>query len=147
MEYSQQQVRRAIGISTETIRYWKRALSPLADKSGKTVAFSAGEILALTIVNILVRSYRMDISVIAPIANPLFEVCRQPLRFGRHPTFLWIDLDAPSLALVTELQRVPTDRHCLVVPVSCLWQQISENLTATDRSGEQQELLPLASVR
>ncbi|MBK7014461.1 MAG: hypothetical protein IPH39_02550 [Sulfuritalea sp.] len=146
MEYTQQQVRSAIGVGQQTFRYWKQSLPPLARKSGKTAAFSVGEMLALSVVNHLVQICKIDVSALAPIADDLFKICSRPLLFSRHPTIAWIDLAAKIIGVPSDGREVPTDRVCLIIPLSLLWQQISESLTETDRSGEQRELLPLASV-
>lgn len=146
MEYTQQQVRLAIGAGEQALRYWKRFLPPLIEKNGKAALFSVGEMLALLVVKQLVQAYKTDVSAIGPIAEELFSICSRPLLFNRHPTLLWIDLQRQQIALVRNSSDLPTDRLYLVIPISQLWQEISTTLIDVDRPGEQRELIPLASV-
>lgn len=147
MEYTQKQIRSALGLAQQTIRYWKSSLPPLARKSGKTALFTVGEMLALSVVNHLVHDNKMDISALTPVAEELFKLCSRPLLFSRHETVIWIDLKEKTLAIARDSKELPMDRVYLVIPVSQLWQQISEKLTEADGLGEQKELLPLAAVR
>ncbi len=146
MEYTQQQVRLAIGVGQQTFRYWKQSLPPLAMKSGKAAVFSAGEMLALSVVNHLAQVCKIDVSALTSVAEDLFKICSRPLLLSRHPTIVWIDLATKSLAITSDTRDLPTDRVCLVVPLSLLWQQISTSLMEPNRLGEQKELLLLASV-
>lgn len=147
MQYTQSQVRNAIGAGEQTMRYWKRVLPFLKKKSGKSALFSAGEMLALSVINQLVQAHKMDISVIGPISDDLFSICSRPLLFSRHHTLLWIDLKSNETSLVTNLEDLPTDRMYVVIPISKIWEQINTSLVDAERPGEQRELLPLASVR
>lgn len=146
MEYSQKQVRSVLGVAEQTLRYWKRSLSPLARKTGKAALFTVGEMLALSVVNQLVHRNKMDVSAIAPVAEELFDFCSRPLQFSRQTSVMWIDLGEKEVAVVRDTKDLPTDRVYLIVPVSKLWSEISENLTNADGFGEQKELLPLAAV-
>lgn len=146
MEYSQKQVRSALRLAQQTLRYWKSSLPPLARKTGKAALFTVGEMLALSVVNQLVHRNKVDISAITPVAEDLFDLCSRPLQFSRHVAVMWIDLGEKEIAVVRDPKDLPTDRVYLVVPVSQLWLEISEKLTNPDGIGEQKELLPLAAV-
>jgi hypothetical protein len=49
MNFSQGQMRQAVGITTETFRHWKRVLPPCSSRRGHSCTFSAGAILAVAI--------------------------------------------------------------------------------------------------
>ena len=148
MEYTQQQVRLAIGVGQQTFRYWKATLSPLARKSGKSGLFTVGEMLALSVVDQLVRGYKMDVSALAPIAQELFALCSNPLQLSKSPTLICIDLNEGRLMIARHAKELPVDSTYVVVPVSRLWQRISETLMDKTAVRYQKELpIPLASVR
>jgi len=146
VQYTQQQVRSAIGVRPETFRYWKQCLTPLHKRDGKAPLFSVGEMLALSIVSQLVQLHKMDVSAIKPVAEQLFNQCSRPLLFSSQEALLWISIESEKLAVVRDVRELPVDCLYMVVPISQLWQRISDTLTDVNRPGEQRELLPLASV-
>jgi hypothetical protein len=76
MKYTPLQIREIVGISQETLRHWRRVLPPLKDQNGYAPCFTAGDALALRIVNEIVETLQVRVQALQPLADELFNICR-----------------------------------------------------------------------
>jgi hypothetical protein len=75
MKYTPLQIREIVEISQETLRHWRRVLSPLKGRNGYAPCFTAGDALALKIVNEIVETLHVRVQMLQPIADELFNIC------------------------------------------------------------------------
>lgn len=61
-------------LSPETLRHWRKVLSPLAKRKGGK-CFSTGDILALLIVKEITTTLNIQIKGLTPVAEQLFDIC------------------------------------------------------------------------
>lgn len=85
------QVREALQLPQETLRYWRGALLPLAVRKGHQPCFSPGDLLALAIVKILVDQFGVQIRNLDSLARALFDECEQHswTRFERQVAVIY----------------------------------------------------------
>lgn len=75
MRFTPSQTLALVGITGETLRYWKKCMPPLAGKRGHAPCYTRAEIVGLIVVRRLVRDFRMDVSVMAAQSETLFGLC------------------------------------------------------------------------
>lgn len=73
IQYTQEQVRRAAGISSESLRHWRTAVEYLRSKKGKAARFSFADLVGLCMVRDLVQVLGLQVASIAPALDSLFQ--------------------------------------------------------------------------
>ncbi|WP_150605821.1 MerR family transcriptional regulator [Pandoraea cepalis] len=148
MHYTPQQVQKAVGIGQETLRYWKRALPPLADHHGQSASFSFSDLVALKVVYLLVARSGMGVSFVSSFAEELFEVCRAiaPHAISGH-TALVIQLENNSVKRVATGSSQGGNSLHVVVPLARCVDELVQSLRENDEPDSQISLpLPLTAV-
>src|SRR5579862_7066425 len=138
MLFTTSQVRAVLGLSSETLRYWRRCLVPLSSKpGGKAARFDIGEILALAIVAKLVNALRIDVGAIAPIAEQIFATCRRPTAIG-SPAWLCIDIERSELHMMSDRALLPERATLVLVAISDVASAIRDALVQPGESSMHQ---------
>lgn len=148
MHFTTSQVRAVLGLPTQTLRYWRSALSPLTSKpGGKSAKFSIGEILALAIVAKLVGVLRLDVGAISAVAPALFDLCKRSSLLA-NSSWLYLDIEGARVEVTSDLKTLPKDKAIVLVPISEIAREVRETLTKSDENVEQLEFSwPLAAVK
>lgn len=95
MKLSPGQVREILGLTQDTYRHWKAALSPLADRNGYRPCFTYGDLFAMALIKALTDDAGVRVGALHAVAASLFDHC------GMHS---WTELERSTLVL--ELARV-----------------------------------------
>lgn len=66
-----------MGLSDQTLRYWRSHLASLAQKKGRSARFSMGDALALSIIKELVAGGYFAIGSIASLVDDIFALCNR----------------------------------------------------------------------
>ncbi len=74
VRFTQVQAREILDLPEETVRHWRRILSPLAKRPRRT-PLSHGDLVALAAVRQVVQGYAMRVSALAPVAEEIFGFC------------------------------------------------------------------------
>ncbi len=99
MKFTPLQIKETVGITQETLRHWRRVLSPLKERSGYAPCFTAGDALALKIVKEIVENLQVRVQALQPVAEELFNICR-----GIH----WPRLEQQYLIIRLAEQHIET---------------------------------------
>lgn len=133
MKFTQLQVREIIGLSQETLRYWRRILPPLQGRKGKSARFTAGDILALLIINEVVDSFGVNIAVIASISSQLFEQCQGVRWHQFRDRFLAIDARAANVSPMSKSGIIlPSDGPLLILDIEKYLGMLRDSLTSDE---------------
>ena len=76
MKFTPLQVREIVGISQETLRHWRKVIPELKGRNGYSPCFTAGDVLALKVINEIVDTLQVRVQALAPLATNLFNICR-----------------------------------------------------------------------
>lgn len=140
VRYTPGQMRSAVGISQQTYRHWKKALVPIRRETGHSPCFSAGDILAVTVVRVLTADFAIRVSALSAIAEPLFNDCNAvPWPVLERGKFV-IELASGRLHFLQELDHVPGLTPMLVIPLKPLIEQLRDAFL-TEGKRDSQELL------
>lgn len=107
MRYTPSQAREIIGISQETLRYWRKVLPPLKEMSGKAAQFSAGDLLALLVIKEIVENLEVNITALSKISPKLFESCSGIRWHQLKGKFLIIDIKNDDIYSINKSERFP----------------------------------------
>ena len=147
MKFTPQQVRNLIGVETQTLRYWKAKLAPIAHYVGYAPCYTIGDIVALHIVRVLVRDFNVGIGKIAKVANELFQECRRPLWENEGEVFLIFDPHEGTVRLAANQLAGTVTRPLLVIPLVPIFRALQQNLTSEFTPPEQRKLPTPSLIR
>lgn len=138
--YTPGQLRSAISIAPETYRHWKKALGPLRRGRGHSPCFSLGDLVAVAVIRSLAVDMAVRVGALAPIAEPLFELCNQSPWPVLERTKLIVDLPEAQLQLRPELAEVTSDRPTITIPLRPVVFGLREQLLAASDVDDQASL-------
>ncbi|WP_156427615.1 hypothetical protein [Thiohalocapsa sp. ML1] len=140
MLYTPGQLRRAVSITPETYRHWKKTLEPLRRASGHSPCFSAGDLVAVALIRSLTLDLGIRIGALTPIGEPLFELCNRATWPILERSKLIVDLPGARLELSPELTETLSDRPSITIPLRSIMAELREQLLAESDSREQTSL-------
>lgn len=142
MNYTAAQVQAVLGIGQETLRYWRRTLSPLARESGK---FSFSDLVALRVVLHLTRA-GFAIGSVCPFAEELFAACSVgAIEAANDDLMLVIHPESGKVRRVNGTAALSTE-FAILLPISALVSQLLECLGAPSTAPQLSLALPLTAV-
>lgn len=140
MLYTPGQLRRAVSITPETYRHWKRTLGPLRRTRGHSPCFSAGDLVAVALIRSLTVDLGIRIGALTPIGEPLFDLCnRSPWPILERGNLI-VDLPGAQLEVSPELTEILSDRPSIIIPLRSIMAGLREHLLAEGDGDEQTSL-------
>ena len=117
MHYTPCQLRETVGITQETYRHWRKALSPLSRVCGRGAYFTPGDLVAVAVVRVLCTDLDMRVRTLSSLAEALFKTCRTtpwPTLERGH-----LDLDIPGGTVDFKIDNspAPVDGVAVSVPL------------------------------
>lgn len=140
MLYTPGQLRRAVSITSETYRHWKKALGPLRRGRGHSPCFSSGDLVAVALIRSLTVDMGIRIGALTPIGEPLFDLCNRSPWPVLERSKLIVDLPGAQLQLSPELAETVSDRPSITIPLRSVMAGLREQLLA-ERNGHEQSSL------
>lgn len=140
MQYTPSQARQAVGISQETLRHWRSALSSLAGIRGHAPAFRPGQLLGLAVVRRLVEDIGLSVSSLKLAERDIFEICSSPqwLRLARG--YLIVRPSQGSTRFVDEVTDEAAKHACVILPLEPIVVALREALLEVTPEEEQPSL-------
>lgn len=140
MLYTPGQLRKAVSITPETYRHWKKTLGPLRRASGHSPCFSAGDLIAVAVVRSLTIDLGIRISALSPVGDPLFELCNGATWPVLERSKLLIDLPGAQLELSSERAETMSDRPFISIPLKSVLEGLRKHLLAAGDHHKQASL-------
>ena len=140
--YTPSQLRDAVGIGQETYRHWKKALTPLRQGAGHSPCFTVGDLLATTVVKVLVSNYGIRISALSVLANGMFEECNARSWPTLERSLLVLDVLSESVLVQSQGSGITPEGPVMVVPLRALIERLRRTLLASDGNGQEMLRFP-----
>jgi hypothetical protein len=140
MLYTPGQLRKAVSITPETYRHWKKTLGPLRRASGHSPCFSASDLIAVAVIRSLTIDLSIRISALRPVGEPLFELCNSTAWPVLERSKLLIDLPGAQLELSSDLADTMSDRPSISIPLRSVLEGLREHLLAEGDHHKQSSL-------
>lgn len=144
MRYTPAQLRDAVGIGQETYRHWKKALPPLRRDARHSPCFTAGDVLAIAIINLLVADFGVRVSALTVVADSLFKECNARSWPALERSLLVFHVPPSRMVIHAERSGLALDEPAMVVPLGRMMESVRRTLLAGD--GEPQEMLRFPPV-
>lgn len=136
VQFTQVQARKILNLSEETMRHWRKALPPLAQRPRRT-PLSHGDLVALAAIRQLVHGYAMNVSALVPVAEAIFTSCNSKPWPALASCRLQIE---GSRADLKPLKSTPTlkARAVILIPLAPLIDELGQGLLGVEQ--DQSEL-------
>lgn len=142
MSFKSTQVLNIIGISEHTLRVWKKHLSPISEKDGRTAFYSMAELLAIGIVAQAVRGLGIPISQLSSVAGPLFdEVERYRENSGSGSSLLI----TPNGVEILCVSGIPDHPVFALIRIQVICRAIEAKIRGEQPSAPEQLNLPISN--
>jgi hypothetical protein len=147
MKLTPGQLRETLGLSQDTYRHWKQALSPLAGRNGYRPCFTLGDLLALAMVKALIEDAGMRVGALQPVAEALFRICNASPWAALERSILVVELADVHVAVMPEDQTRRAKGISIQAPCRPIVGRLREKLL-TEQGEEPQQTLrfPPAAV-
>ncbi len=140
MNFSQGQMRQAVGITTETFRHWKRVLPPFSSRSGHSCKFSAGDILAVAILKRLTDTCSINVGKLSGVSNELAYLCNTVSWNELEKLILLVDLESNTCRTTQILEPTHARDVCIVVPLANSVQKLRDDILSLQIESKQGQL-------
>jgi hypothetical protein len=136
MQFSQGQLRSAIGISVETFRHWKRVLPPFSGRK----KYSLGDLLAAGILRRVAHHCGVRARYLPEISKAIVEVCNSEAWASLQSKTLVIDVHNKKCALIQSARAFPFQDAVVVCPLESVIAQIQNELPREEDATVQHHL-------
>lgn len=138
MRYTPAQLREALDISEDTLRYWRELLPQLNGRRGYAPCFTPGDLLTLKVVAAL-RDLGMNIGMLKTHSKSFFDACSQRPWFELELHSLVFDGEFITMGRMDAGLDLPIKAR-VVVPLGPLIQQLRQRLAAEEVQTLQPEI-------
>ena len=144
MRFTPSQALDLVGITAETLRYWKKSLPSLAGKRGHAPCYTRAEIIGLIVIRRLVRDFRMDVSALATKSETLFGLCSVHWALPSR-RLLRVTSDG-RVSAHEALAGVDFAEAAIVFPLNTAIQELEDRLNEREGAAQMELGLPPVSV-
>jgi hypothetical protein len=138
MRYMPAQVKEALEITEETLRYWRQRLPPLKGKRGYAPCFSPGDLLALKVVT-QIHGLGVNVGELVSHSAEFFKACSQGVWFGLEDKVLVFD--GQTMELISLCEEGDWGRQTrIAVPLGPLIRQLRQRLSDEEPNSTQPEI-------
>jgi hypothetical protein len=140
IQFTQEQARTATGISTETLRHWRKLVPYLAEKSGKAARFTFSDLVALTVTYEIVRTFGISIGTSRTAIDQLFRVLADSKPSVFEKGVLVLTASTAKLCRADQALKRETPDPTLIVCCGAFAKRVQERVLPGMRSDEQRNL-------
>lgn len=146
IQFTQEQARRLVGISSETLRHWRTVTPYLRFKKGKAARFGFTDLVGLCAMRVLVGGFGVQVARMAPEFDALFrELGSVPIAELER---LVVVLQSRKAVLIPAARKVSVDHGAIVVACGPIVEALRESILPVGSSPAQRPLpLPPRAVR
>lgn len=145
--YTLQFAMEVTGLSSQAMRHWRGVLPPLKGRSAHHPCFSAGDLLALKVLQAWVEGTGGRIGRLEDSATELFTLCVEESWARIEQSFLVHDLKTGRWELVADAAAFHWPNGAVFLPIGRLARELSAQLFGSRGPGLQKPLeFPLMGV-
>ncbi len=142
VRFTQAQIRGLLGLEPETMRHWRQRLGPLGAKPRKA-AYDRADLLALAVVRELVRGVGVTVSVLTPVADRIFDLCRSHSWPYLSRCRLRLESSCVSLEQADATAAAISNCSAVMVPLAPIIMQLGQALLGEDGEVQRELRFPL----
>ena len=122
------QVQEIVGISRDTLRHWRKVLSPLKGKNGYRPCFTLGDALALKTVQLMANNFGISVKAISNVAPELFSICQSKGWATREDCWIAVDLHHGVVSLIEDVTQFSIQSAVMVIPMGQLMSELRQTM-------------------
>lgn len=145
MRFTPSQAINLVGITAETLRYWKKSMPSLAGKRGHAPCYTRAEIVGLIVIRRLVRDFRMDVSVLAAQSEKLFSLCS--LQWALPSRRILKVMCDGCVTAHDAITGIDFEEAAIVFPLDTAIQELEDRLNGREEEAQMELGLPPGSVK
>lgn len=134
------QVLELANLTKDTLRHWKRVLSPIRDRDGRSARYTLHEVAALAVIARAVHDLSVPISRFTEHAEGVFAEIETLMASGEKPKVLCV---TPEDVLFTLPNSLPDAETMAIVRIEPVLRKLSEQISGAPASPLHQLMLPL----
>lgn len=147
VEYTPGQLRDLAGLSKEMFRHWKRVLPALSTGRKHAPCFSAGDVLATTVLHRISESCGARIGRLAGVASGIFDICNRTPWEVLAKRILVLDLSVNRCMIVAESRDIPVDDAVVICSLESRVAALESRLLRSSPSSVHESSAPTTAVR
>ena len=140
IQFTQEQARTLTGVTTETIRHWRKAISYLERKPGKAARFTFADVVGLAVTQELTNGLGVRITNICAGVEALFQQLAQVAPTMLESGIALVTAETAAIVRGEELNGPGLDQSSLVIPLRPLVLRIREHMMPMAPGPEQASL-------
>ncbi|MCP4486279.1 MAG: hypothetical protein GY820_03020 [Gammaproteobacteria bacterium] len=141
MQYSQGQLRKAVGLTVEAYRHWKKVLPPFSSRKGHSAKLLIGDILAVAVLKRLTDVCSIKVGNLAGISDALFNLCNTMPLDELENLMLHLDLKNNVCKTTPLLGKVTSPDVFIVVPLANVIYELRADLLEMQSEDSQGQLI------
>ncbi|MGF1639967.1 MAG: hypothetical protein ACFCUO_03375 [Rhodospirillales bacterium] len=111
------------------MRYWKRCLSPLRKKDGRSQTYTFAEVVAMAVIADAVAAFNVGVERLAPLADEFFELVANAVEPGREPGMICF---GPASVAWLAVPPPDIDACMLILPLGAVVARIRSQIATVD---------------
>lgn len=147
MEYTPGQLRDLVGLSKEAFRHWKRVLPALSTGKAHAPCFSAGDVLATTVLYRITERCGARIGQLAGVASGIFDICNRTPWDVLANRILVLDLSVNRCMTVAESRDIPVEDAIVICSLASRITALQSRLLQSSSSSVHKPPPPTAAAR
>lgn len=145
MKFTPAQLIAIADLSPETLRYWKKHLTPIAGKRGHAPCYSRADVVALIVVRRLVRDFKMDVSRLGQHSDQLFKLCSDAQWAQPNKRFLLVT-STGSVTAYQHLAEKDFTEPSVVFPIDVAVRELEQHFNEQEHSSQLELSLPPVAI-
>lgn len=141
MQYSQGQLRTAVGLTVEAYRHWKRVLPTFSSRKGHSAKFLIGDILAVAVLKRLTDICSINIGSLVNISDELFYLCNTVPFDELEKLNLHVDLKNDMCKTISLSGKFTSSDVFIIVPLTTVIFELRADLLEMKSEGAQGQLI------
>lgn len=129
IQFTQDQARTLTGVSSETVRHWRKTIPYLSSKTGKAARFSFTDLVGLAVTSELVKSFGVHITIVSTGVDSMFALLASCNPASMDNTIVFI---TPTEAILREtgldgIDWVPS-KPTIAIPLAPYVEKIQQHV-------------------
>jgi hypothetical protein len=126
IQFTQEQARAITGVSSETLRHWRKIVPYLARKSGKAARFTFPDLIGLAVTRQVVETFGVSIGTVHASIEALFRILAEMRPLALQNTVVVIGTKGVAVHRVDEIAGSDFSGPRLMIPCDPLMEKLRE---------------------
>lgn len=147
MQFTPGQVKEALGVSEETLRYWRRVLPGFSGRKGYAPCFGFHDVVCLRLVKEICTVLGIQVSKVVPVLPDLRRMVVKALLSSDDPCFLAFDPTNESVTSITPAEFLALAKTVVILPAHTLVDEVQSKLLGLEEMDQLPLPFPIVAIK